>query len=122
MAREKKADKFVRALAVAERMNSHYGEAACALHYTTPFTHHCCSALRSNHRCGGEQGNTRAICEIRNTPSHGTSRPRRHRTDHPVNWVLPNQSKNCIACAQMIMSDFGGEVPRDMDQMQSFPE
>ena len=38
MAREKKADKFVRALAVAERMNSHYGEAACALHYTTPFT------------------------------------------------------------------------------------
>lgn len=38
MAREKKADKLARALAVAERMNSHYGEAACALHYTTPFT------------------------------------------------------------------------------------
>lgn len=38
MAREKKADKLIRALAVAERMNSHYGEAACALHYTTPFT------------------------------------------------------------------------------------
>ena len=38
MAREKKADKLIRALAVAERMNSHYEEAACALHYTTPFT------------------------------------------------------------------------------------
>lgn len=38
MAREKKVDKLARALAVAERMNSHYGEAACALHYTTPFT------------------------------------------------------------------------------------
>ena len=31
------------------------------------------------------------------------------------------KAKNCIACAQMIMSDFGGEVPRDMDQMQKLP-
>ena len=38
MPREKKADKQIRAIAVAQRMNEHYPEAECALHYTTPFT------------------------------------------------------------------------------------
>lgn len=38
MAREKKADKLARALEVARRMNAHYPEAQCALHFTTPFT------------------------------------------------------------------------------------
>lgn len=38
MAREKVADKRARALAVADRMNAYYGQAECALHYTSPFT------------------------------------------------------------------------------------
>ena len=75
MAREKKADKFVRALAVAERMNSHYGEAACALHYTTPFTL------------------TIAVLLSAQTTDAGVNRVTPDRTDHPVNWVLPHQSK-----------------------------
>lgn len=32
-----------------------------------------------------------------------------------------NKAKNCVACAQMIMSDFGGEVPRDMKSLQKLP-
>ena len=32
-----------------------------------------------------------------------------------------NKAKNCIACAQMIMSDFGGEVPRTMEELQKLP-
>ena len=31
------------------------------------------------------------------------------------------KAKNCIACAQMIMSGFGGEIPRDIDQIQKLP-
>lgn len=42
MPREKKADKQIRAIAVAQRMNEHYPEAECALHYTTPYAYHCC--------------------------------------------------------------------------------
>ena len=32
-----------------------------------------------------------------------------------------NKAKNCIAAAQMIMSDFGGEVPRTMEELQRLP-
>ena len=38
MPREKMTDKRARAIAVAERMDQHYPQAECALHYTTPFT------------------------------------------------------------------------------------
>ena len=38
MAREKIAEKRNRALLVAERMNNYYGQAECALHYSSPFT------------------------------------------------------------------------------------
>lgn len=32
-----------------------------------------------------------------------------------------NKAKNCIATAQMIMSDFGGEVPHTMEELQRLP-
>ena len=101
MAREKKADKFVRALAVAERMNSHYGETACALHYTTPFTLTIAVLLSAQAMAQADPEDIARI--IRSIGFYRT------------------KAKNCIACAQMIMSDFGGEVPRDMDQMQKLP-
>ena len=104
MAREKKADKFVRALAVAERMNSHYGEAACALHYTTPFTLTPELFVKYGTPQAMAQADPEDIARI--IRSIGFYR---------------TKAKNCIACAQMIMSDFGGEVPRDMDQMQKLP-
>lgn len=32
-----------------------------------------------------------------------------------------NKAKNIIACCQKIMSDFGGEVPRELDELTSLP-
>lgn len=32
-----------------------------------------------------------------------------------------SKSKRCVQCAQMILSEFGGEVPRDLDDLQKLP-
>ena len=122
MAREKKADKFVRALAVAERMNSHYGEAACALHYTTPFTLTIAVLLSAQTT---DAGVNRVTPEL--FAKYGTPQAMAQADPEDIARIIRSigfyrtKAKNCIACAQMIMSDFGGEVPRDMDQMQKLP-
>lgn len=122
MAREKKADKFVRALAVAERMNSHYGEAACALHYTTPFTLTIAVLLSAQTT---DAGVNRVTPEL--FAKYGTPQAMAQADPEDIARIIRSigfyrtKAKNCIACAQMIMSDFGGEVPRDIDQMQKLP-
>lgn len=32
-----------------------------------------------------------------------------------------SKAKNCIGCAQMILGDFDGQVPRDIDELQKLP-
>ncbi len=32
-----------------------------------------------------------------------------------------SKAKNCIACAQMVLSEYGGEVPRTMDELVRLP-
>ncbi|MEG0217744.1 MAG: endonuclease III, partial [Raoultibacter sp.] len=31
------------------------------------------------------------------------------------------KAANCIKCAQMVIGDFGGEIPRDIDALQKLP-
>lgn len=119
---KRKPTKFVRALAVAERMNSHYGEAACALHYTTPFTLTIAVLLSAQTT---DAGVNRVTPEL--FAKYGTPQAMAQADPEDIARIIRSigfyrtKAKNCIACAQMIMSDFGGEVPRDMDQMQKLP-
>lgn len=32
-----------------------------------------------------------------------------------------SKAANCIKCAQMVLADYGGEMPRDIDEMQKLP-
>ena len=41
-----------------------------------------------------------------------------------VIWTIGfhhNKARNCVNCARMIMSDFGGEVPQSMEELQKLP-
>jgi endonuclease-3 len=122
MAREKKADKLKRALEVAARMNNHYPAAECALHYTTPFTLTIAVSLSAQTTDANVNKVTPELFALYGTPETMAQAPLEdvERIIHSLGFFR-NKAKNCIACAQMIMSDFGGEVPRTMQDLQKLP-
>ncbi len=122
MPREKKADKLTRALAIAERMNDHYPQAECALHYTTPFTLTIAVLLSAQTTDAGVNKVTPLLFE-----RYGTPEKMAHADPQDIETIIHSigfyraKAKNCVASAQMILSDFGGEVPRTMEDLQKLP-
>ncbi len=122
MAREKTADKRARALAVADRMNNYYGQTECALNYTSPFTLTIAVLLSAQTTDAGVNKVTPLLFEKYGTPETMAQANVENVMDiiHSIGFYR-NKAKNCIAAAQMIMSDFGGEVPRTMEELQRLP-
>lgn len=122
MPREKMTDKRARAIAVAERMDQHYPQAECALHYTTPFTLTIAVLLSAQTTDASVNKVTPKLFE-----RYPTAEAMAQANPEDVAEIIHslgfyrNKAKNCVACAQMIMSDFGGEVPRTMKEIQKLP-
>ena len=122
MPREKKAEKLARAIQIADRMYDYYGRGECALHYTTPFTLTIAVLLSAQTTDAGVNKVTPALFA-----KYGTPQAMAQADVEDVAEIIRsigfyrNKAKNCVACAQMIMSDFGGEVPRTMEEMQRLP-
>jgi endonuclease-3 len=122
MAREAKAAKRVRALAVAERMNERYPEALCALHFHDPFTLTIAVLLSA-------QTTDAAVNKVTPELFRRWPTPEAMAAADPI--VLEGiirtigfyhvKARNCVACAQMICADFGGEVPRTMADLRCLP-
>lgn len=122
MAREKIADKRARALAVADRMNKYYGQAECALNYTSPFTLTIAVLLSAQTTDAGVNKVTPILFDRYGTPEAMAQADVEDVMNiiHSIGFYR-NKAKNCIATAQMIMSDFGGEVPHTMEELQRLP-
>lgn len=122
MPREKKAEKLARALAVADRMTQRYGRGECALHYTTPFTLTIAVLLSAQTTDAGVNKVTPELFTRFPTPqAMAQANPEEvSQIIHSIGFYR-TKAKNCVACAQMIMGDFGGEVPRTMEEMQRLP-
>ena len=122
MPREKKADKLKRALEVSKRMDEHYPLAQCALDYNSPFTLTIAVLLSA-------QTTDAAVNKV--TPElfsrFGTPEKMAQANPEEVALIIHslgfyrNKAKNCVACAQAIMSDFGGEIPKSIEEMQKLP-
>lgn len=122
MAREKKADKLNRALQVSERMNAYYPEAECALHYTTPFTLTIAVLLSAQTTDAAVNKVTPELFERYGTPElMAQANPEDIARIIRSIGFYRNKAKNCVGCAQMIMSDFHGEVPRTIEELQKLP-
>lgn len=122
MPREKKADKLARAIAIAERMNEHYPAAECALHYTTPFTLTIAVLLSAQTTDAGVNKVTPELFARFGTPeTMAQANPEEvMEIIHSIGFYRA-KANNCIKAAQMIMTEFGGEVPRTMEEMQRLP-
>ena len=123
MARESKKAKLERALAIAERMNAHYPEPECALLYWgDPFRLTIAVLLSAQTTDKGVNKVTPALWERYPTiPDLASANV----TD--VEEIIRSigfyrtKAANCIKCAQMVLSEYGGEIPRDIDELQKLP-
>lgn len=122
MPREKKADKTARAIAIAERMNEHYPAAECALHYTTPFTLTIAVLLSAQTTDAGVNKVTPELFARFGTPEAMAQADPEEVMNiiHSIGFYRA-KANNCIKAAQMVMTEFGGEVPRTMEEMQRLP-
>ncbi len=122
MARESKAAKLKRALAVAERMNARYPKAECALNYHDAFTLVIAVLLSA-------QTTDVAVNKVTPELFKRWPNPQAMAEAKPVEieevirtiGFYHVKAKNCIACAQMLLSEHAGEVPQTMEELTRLP-
>lgn len=123
MARESKKAKLERALAVAERMNEHYPEPECALVYGgDPFRLTIAVLLSAQTTDKGVNKVTPALWERYPTIADLAAAKVEDVSDiiRSIGFYR-TKAANCIKCAQMVLSEYGGEIPRDINELQKLP-
>lgn len=123
MPRESMKAKRERAIAVAEAMNEHYPEAECALHYGgDPFRLTIAVLLSAQTTDKGVNKVTPALWE-----AYPTVADLANANVADVEQIIRTigfyrtKAANVIKCAQMVVADYGGEIPRDIDELQKLP-
>lgn len=122
MPREAKAKKRERAIEVCRRMGELYPQAAPALHFANPFECVISVALSAQTTDANVNRVTPELFERYGTPEAMAAADVAdvERIIHPLGFFR-TKAKNCVECARMIMSDFGGEVPQTMKELQRLP-
>lgn len=122
MPRELKADKVKRALAIEERMFEHYGEGACSLDYTDPFRLTVAVVLSAQCTDAAVNKVTPNLWEAYPTPID-LAQASVSDVENIIRSLgfYKNKAKNLVALAQMVVADFGGEIPNDIDLLQKLP-
>jgi endonuclease-3 len=122
MPRESKRAKTARAIEICDRMGELYPHVESALSYTTPFTLVICVLLSAQ---------TTDVAVNKVTPelfARWPDAPAMAQADlAELGEVIRSigfwrsKAQHCVACAQMIVADYGGEVPRTMDELTRLP-
>ena len=122
MPRENLTQKRQRAAAIEERMYAHYGEGACSLDYSSPFTLTVAVILSAQCTDAAVNKVTPALFAKYGTPELMAHAPLADVEEiiHPLGFFR-SKAKNIIACAQTILTEFDGEVPNDIDALQKLP-
>ena len=122
MPREAKAKKRERAIEVCRRMGELYPQATPALHFKNPFECVISVALSAQTTDANVNRVTPALFEKYGTPQEMAAADVADIENiiHSVGFFR-TKAKNCVECARMIMSDFGGEVPQTMKELQKLP-
>ena len=123
MPRETMAAKRERALEVARRMNEHYPAAECALVYGgDPFRLTIAVLLSAQTTDKGVNKVTPRLWERYPTPADLASADVRDVEDiiRTIGFYH-TKAANVIKAARMVVADYGGEIPRDIDELQKLP-
>lgn len=122
MPRESKASKRERAAEVCRRMGGLYGSPQPALHFANPFECVISVALSAQTTDANVNKVTPELFARYGTPAlMAQADPLQiEQIIHSIGFYR-NKARNCVNCARMIMSDFGGEVPHTMEGLQKLP-
>ena len=123
MPRESKKARLERALAVSARMNEHYPEAECALLYwDDPFRLTIAVLLSAQTTDKGVNKVTPALWERYPTVADLAAANVRD-VEEIIRSIgfYRTKAANCVKCAQLVLSEYGGEIPRDINELQKLP-
>ena len=123
MPRESKKSKLARATEICRRMDERYPEAECALRYwDDPFRLTVAVMLSAQTTDKGVNRVTPALWEAYPTIEALASADPADVAEiiHSIGFYR-NKAANCVKIAQMVLAEFGGEIPRDMGEIQRLP-
>lgn len=123
MPRESLKSKRERILEICARMEEHYPEAECALVFDgDPFRLTIAVLLSAQTTDKGVNKVTPILWERYPTPADLANANVGDVEEilHPIGFYR-TKAANCIKCAQIIVSEFGGEVPHTYEGLQRLP-
>lgn len=122
MPRESKAAKCARAVEVCARMERLYPDAEPALHFATPFQCVIAVSLSAQTTDAAVNKVTPALFERWGSPE-AMAGARVADVEEAIRTIgfFRNKARNAVACAQMLLAEFGGEVPQSMEELQRLP-
>lgn len=122
MPRESKKSKTARATEFCHRMQELYGNEPSALNWTSPFELVIAVLLSAQTTDVAVNAVTPTLFERwPDAASMADADPNEvSEVIHRLGFFR-SKAQHCVGCAQMILSDFGGEVPRTMEELVRLP-
>lgn len=122
MPRESKAAKVQRAADIERVMFDLYGEGACSLDYTSPFQLTCAVVLSAQCTDAAVNKVTPKLFAAYPTPeAMAAAKPQDVEAIIHTLGFFRAKAKNLVALAQKVCLDFGGQIPQDVDALQTLP-
>jgi len=122
VAAESKTVPKERALRIADRLMKAYPDARCRLNFSTPFELLVATILAA--QCTDDKVNevTAKLFKRANTPeAFARMRPATLEAAVRPTGFFRNKAKAVRNMSRMLLDEFGGKVPRDMDQLVRLP-
>jgi len=107
---------------ILKRLDERYPKATCALHHTSPWELLVATILSA--QCTDARVNmvTPVLFEKYPTVQHFAAlKPEELEPDIRSTGFFRNKSKSLVGAAKKLVSEFGGEVPNDMEKLLSLP-
>lgn len=122
MPRESMKAKRERALEVCRRMDIRYPQAECALDYRDPFTLTIAVLLSAQTTDAAVNKVTPELFGRWGTPEEmaGADQGEIEEVIRSIGFFR-SKAKHCIGCAQRILTEYDGEVPHTMKDLQTLP-
>lgn len=111
-----------RRLAVLELLEAHYGETESALEFKSPFQ--LLIAVMLAAQTNDNQVNKvtgRLFADFPTAAAFAQAEPEQIEPYINTCGLYKNKAKNIVAACRMIVSDYGGEVPADKEQLTRLP-
>ena len=116
------AERQVRLKKILATLDKMYPGATCALHHSNPWELLVATILSA--QCTDKRVNMVTPGLFRKYPTvqdFAAAKPEELAQDIRSTGFFNNKSKSVIGAARKILTDFGGEIPRDIDQLLTVP-